>query len=111
VTGAAAGAGGVSAPDAGATAAAVRRGAGLFRLPERGVIGVTGGDARRWLDGMVTNDVEAARRGPERHCHALLLTPIDRIFAELQVLARPDGFGWTWSAPRCPPSCSDWRST
>jgi aminomethyltransferase len=83
----------VSAAGAGATAAAVRRGAGLFRLAGRGVIGVTGGDARRWLDGMLTNDVTRLRHdGPERDCPALLLTPIGRIVADVHVLARPDGF-------------------
>jgi aminomethyltransferase len=83
----------VSAADPGATAAAVRRGAGLFQLAQRGVLGVGGGDARRWLDGMVTNDVSALRaEGPLRHCQALLLSPIGRIVAELHVLARPDGF-------------------
>jgi aminomethyltransferase len=79
--------------DARARAAAVRRGAGLFRLEHRGVIAVSGGDARRWLDAMVTNDVAGLEAGgPGAHCHALLLTPIGRIAAELHVLARPDGF-------------------
>jgi folate-binding protein YgfZ len=82
-----------AAPDAGARADAVRRSAGLFRLAGRAVISVEGGDARRWLNGMVSNDVtRLAASGPERHCHALLLTPIGRVFADLWVVARPEGF-------------------
>ncbi len=79
--------------DAAACAAAARRGAGLFRLAHRGVVAVSGGDARRWLDGMLSNDVTAlAAEGPQTHCHAALLTPIGRIVADLWVVARPDGF-------------------
>jgi folate-binding protein YgfZ len=83
----------VSAADPRATAAAVRRSVGLFRMEQRGVIGVSGTDARRWLNGMVSNDVSQLHaEGPARHCHALLLTSIGRVFADLHVLARPDGF-------------------
>jgi folate-binding protein YgfZ len=72
---------------------AVRRGAGLFALDQRGVVHVGGGDALRWLNGMITADVAALEPGGEgAHVHALLLTPIGRIVAELHVVARPDGF-------------------
>lgn len=73
------------------SAAAVRRGAGLFRLEDRGLIEVRGGDRIRWLDGMVSNDVAGLREGPERSgCYAALLSRTGRIVADLQVLLRPD---------------------
>ena len=76
----------MKAPD---QAAAVRRGAGLFRLPHRGLVAVEGADRVRWLDGMVSNDVSALAEGPERSgCQALLLTHQGRIVAELQILWR-----------------------
>lgn len=79
--------------DARAQAAAVRRSAGLFRLPRRGVIGVGGADARRWLQGMLSNDVAGLAPGPRGSgCYATLLTPAGRIVADLQVLLRPTGF-------------------
>lgn len=72
---------------------AVRRGAGLFDREGRGLLVVRGGDRARWLNGMITNDVSKLMPGPERSgCHALLLTPIGRIVAELHVLLRPDAF-------------------
>ena len=82
-----------AAPTPQELADAVRRGAGLFRLEARGLVAVTGADARRWLDGMVSGDVAALDpEGPARHCYAMLLTPIGRIVADLHVLALPDGF-------------------
>lgn len=77
-------------------AQAIRAGAGVFVLEHRGVVRVTGGDAQRWLNGMVTNDVAAlapdAPAGATDHRYALLLTPIGRIVADLEVVARPEGF-------------------
>lgn len=74
-------------------AAAVRRGAGLFALPHRGVVEVEGRDARRWLNGMISNDVSGLEPDGERSgCYAALLTRIGRIVADLHVLARPAGF-------------------
>ena len=68
-------------------ASRVRRAAGLFRLEDRGVLEVSGGDARRWLNGMISNDVSLLQPGPERSgCHALLLTRQGRIVADLHVL-------------------------
>lgn len=78
-------------PDAQALAAAVRRGAGLFPLADRGLLEVSGSDRVRWLDGMVSNDVSALEPGAERSgCYALLLTPQGRIVADLRVLLRPE---------------------
>ncbi|UCE85221.1 MAG: aminomethyltransferase family protein [Deltaproteobacteria bacterium] len=74
-------------------ARAVRRGAGFFELAERGLLEVTGGDARRWLDGMISQDVTALEPGAKRSgCYALLLTPQGRVVADLHVLLRPQGF-------------------
>jgi folate-binding protein YgfZ len=75
----------------------VRESAGLFGFAEelgrRGLVAVTGRDARRWLDGMLTNDVTRIAPGtPESGCYAALLTPKGRIVADLHVLAREDGF-------------------
>ncbi len=78
----------MSAPE---EAARVRRGAGLFRLEQRSVGMVSGGDRIRWLDGMVSNDVASLEAGPERSgCYAALLTPQGRIVSDLQILLRPE---------------------
>ncbi len=74
-------------------AAAVRRGAGLFRDLPRGVIAVAGSDRARWLNGMVSNDVASLEPGTSGSgCYATLLTPEGRIVADLQVLHRGDAF-------------------
>jgi folate-binding protein YgfZ len=76
---------------AGPTVSAVRCGAGLFRLGDRGLIAVEGGDRARWLDGMVSNDVASLAEGPETSgCYATLLTRQGRIVSDLHVLWRPD---------------------
>ena len=76
---------------AGELAARIRRTAGWFRLPDRGVIRVRGGDRVRWTNGMVSNDVARLAQGPTQSgCHALLLTAQGRIVADLHVLARED---------------------
>jgi aminomethyltransferase len=76
--------------------AGVRAGAGLFFATGpsgRGLVEVAGGDARRWLDGMLSNDVAILEAGsPRSGCYAALLTPKGRIVADLHVLARRDGF-------------------
>lgn len=73
---------------------ATRRRAGLFALSNhdygRGLLEVSGGDARRWLDGMVTN--ETLGLVPGDGCYAALLTPKGRIVADLHVLAREQGY-------------------
>jgi folate-binding protein YgfZ len=74
-------------------AAAIRRGAGLFRDLPRGVVAVAGSDRTRWLNGMVSNDVARLEPGPSNSgCYATLLTPQGRIVADLQVLQRGDVF-------------------
>ena len=76
----------------GALAAAVRRGVGLFPL-RRGLVEVTGGDRRRWLNGMISADVARLEPGPRQAgCYALLRAPKRRILADLQVLEKGDRF-------------------
>jgi folate-binding protein YgfZ len=72
-------------------AVAVRAGAGLFRLGDRGLLSVQGGDRVRWLDGMLSNDITALAPGPESSgCYALLLTRQGRIVADFHVLLREE---------------------
>jgi folate-binding protein YgfZ len=66
----------------------VRAGVGWFPELPRGVVRVTGADRVRWLNGMVTADV--ARLAAGDLAHALLLSPIGRILAELVVIERGD---------------------
>jgi len=74
-------------------AAAVRRGAGLFALPSRGIVEVSGEDRVRWLDGMLSNDVRRLEPGPERSgCRALALTRKGGIVADLRVWLREGAF-------------------
>jgi len=75
--------------NAGEVATAVRRGVGLFPMPSRGLIEVSGDDRERWLDGMVSNHIAALSPGPERSgCYATLLTAKGRVVTDLHVLLR-----------------------
>lgn len=79
--------------DAAERAVAVRRSAGLFALPERGLLQVEGTDRVRWLDGMLSNHVATLAPGPDHSgCHALILTPTARILADPHVLLRGETF-------------------
>ena len=78
---------------AGERASAVRRSSGWFRLRERALLEVSGGDRVRWLNGMLSNDVaQLESGGASSGCYALLLTPRGRIVADLHVLQRGDVF-------------------
>jgi folate-binding protein YgfZ len=82
---------------------AVRREAGLFELADRGLLEIAGSDARRWLNGMLTNDVASLAEGPERSgCPALVLTNKGRIVADVQVLLVPPAF-WLETAQAAVP--------
>jgi tRNA-modifying protein YgfZ len=63
----------------------LREGAGVLDRPA-GVITVSGADAVDFLQGQVTNDVEAL--APGDGCYALLLNPKGRILAEMRVVMR-----------------------
>jgi aminomethyltransferase len=64
--------------------------AALFRLPERGLIEVSGADRARWLDGMISADVKSAQPGDG--AWGLLLTRQGRVVADLHVLVRAESF-------------------
>lgn len=81
--------------DAAASAFAARQTVALFVREDRGLISVRGTDARRWLNGMVSNDVailDAA--GPRSGCYALVLTRQGRIIADVLTIARPFDIFW-----------------
>jgi folate-binding protein YgfZ len=69
-------------------------------LPERGVVKVAGDDARRFLNGLVTNDM--AKVTPGSPCFAALLTPQGKIIADFIVAEAPpeDGGGFFIDCPR-----------
>ena len=69
-------------------------------LPERGVVKVSGEDARKFLNGLLTTDV--ARVTPARAAFAALLTPQGKIMVDMIVAeALPtDGSGFFLDCPR-----------
>src|SRR5205823_9310764 len=62
----------------------IDRGCGLLDRSERGKLALTGTDAKAFLAGQVTNDVEAL--APGRGMYAALLTPKGKMLADLRVL-------------------------
>ncbi len=70
---------------------AIREGAGLLDRSARRWIGVDGSEAGEFLQGQITNDVEALE--PGAGCYAALLDRKGRIRADMRVLrTAPDGF-------------------
>ncbi|ADB52588.1 CAF17-like 4Fe-4S cluster assembly/insertion protein YgfZ [Conexibacter woesei] len=63
---------------------AVREGAGLLDRSERGKLALTGGETKRFLQGQVTNDVEALV--PGSGCYAAFLTAKGKMRGDLRVL-------------------------
>ena len=61
----------------------------LAVLPDRGVIGVGGEDARTFLDGLVTSSVAGLETGAARY--GALLTPQGKIIVDFIVTADPGG--------------------
>ena len=59
-------------------------------LPDRGVIAVTGEDARTFLDNLITNDMDLLDR--QDAIHAALLTPQGKILFAFFVVKQVDGF-------------------
>jgi folate-binding protein YgfZ len=66
----------------------LRREVGLVDRSERGKLRLTGAEAAEFLQGQVSNDVEALAVG--EGCYATLLDPKGRIRADLRVLRGPD---------------------
>ena len=71
---------GASVPESYWTA---RRGAAFIGLSSRGRIVLTGADRASYLQGLLTNDIEALK--PGEGCYALLLTPQGRVMADMNV--------------------------
>jgi folate-binding Fe-S cluster repair protein YgfZ len=69
-------------------------------LPDRGVVKVTGDDARRFLNGLVTNDM--AKVAPDKPRFAALLTPQGKIIADFIIAeaSAEDGGGFFLDCPR-----------
>lgn len=67
---------------------AVREGCGLLDRSERGKLAVSGPDAKRFLQGLVTNDVEALKPGVG--CYAAVLTPKGKMLGDLRILDAGD---------------------
>lgn len=65
---------------------ATRESAVLFDMSSRGRLEVRGSDGVRWLDGMISGDVEALASGADGSgCYAMLLTSRGAIVADLHV--------------------------
>src|SRR5947209_18757037 len=60
--------------------AAVTEGAGLLDRSERGKLALTGAQAKEFLQGQVTNDIEAL--APGARCYAPFLTPKGKMLAD-----------------------------
>lgn len=67
---------------------AVLAGGGVVRRTDRGVLAVAGADRASWLQGLLTNDVEALKDGES--CYAAYLTPQGRMITDMNVAARAD---------------------
>jgi folate-binding protein YgfZ len=59
-------------------------------LPDRGVVSVTGEDARKLLQGVITNDMDLIDTQPA--LHAGLLSPQGKILFDFLVAKTPEGF-------------------
>lgn len=67
---------------------AVTEACGLLDRSERGKLALTGAGAREFLQGQVTNDVEALE--PGTGCYAAFLTPKGKMLGDLRILATED---------------------
>ncbi|MBA3888461.1 MAG: folate-binding protein, partial [Acidobacteria bacterium] len=67
---------------------ALREGAGLLDRSDRGRLVLTGGDRRAYLQGILTNDIEAL--APGSGCYAAYLTAQGRMLADLRVFEMGD---------------------
>jgi folate-binding protein YgfZ len=69
-------------------------------LPERGVVKVAGEDARKFLNGLLTADIEKVT--PQKAAFAALLTPQGKIMVDMIIAENPaaDGGGYFLDVPR-----------
>ena len=70
---------------------ALRESAGVLRRTERRVLDVGGAEAAEYLQGQLTNDVEALAEG--EGCYSALLDRKGRMQGDMRVLRLADGFG------------------
>jgi folate-binding protein YgfZ len=68
--------------------ATITEGCGLLDRSERGKLALTGADAKSFLQGQVTNDVEAL--APGSGCFAAFLTPKGKMLGDLRILDTGD---------------------
>src|SRR3954453_21385848 len=66
----------------------LKESAGLVDRSGRSVLLLTGAEAAEYLQGQVTNDVEALQ--PGQGCYAALLTPKGKVVADMRILRGPD---------------------
>jgi hypothetical protein len=62
----------------------------IARLSERGYVAVEGRDAEKFLQGLITNDMDLLHTAPAMH--AALLSPQGKILFEFMVVRTPAGF-------------------
>ena len=74
--------------DTDAEYAALTRGCGLLDASERGKLAVTGAEAKAFLQGQVTNDVEGLE--PGTGCYAAFLTHKGKMLGDLRILDAGD---------------------
>jgi aminomethyltransferase len=77
-----------SNPDSAAQLSALLTGAAITPLDSVGWIRVTGSDRVRWLNGMVTNDIQSLQ--PGEGCYNFVLNAQGRIQGDLTAFALPD---------------------
>src|SRR5579859_1516582 len=63
---------------------AITTSCGVLDRSERGKLALTGGEAKAFLQGQVTNDVEALT--PGSGCYAAFLTPKGKMLGDLRIL-------------------------
>jgi folate-binding protein YgfZ len=81
-----------SMPEIDAQYRALREGAGLLDRSVRGKISLRGPDAAEYLQGQITNDVEAVEAG--QGCYAALLDRKGHVEADMRMLRLEDGRIW-----------------
>ncbi len=64
--------------------ATITQGCGLLDRSQRGKLALTGTDAKTFLQGQVSNDIEALR--PGSGCYAAFLTPKGKMLGDLRIL-------------------------
>src|SRR3954454_11518556 len=81
-----------SMPEIDAQYRVLREGAGLLDRSARGKISLRGPDAAEYLQGQITNDVEAVEAG--QGCYAALLDRKGHVEADMRLLRLEDGRIW-----------------